>query len=451
MIALTLEQLADVVGGEVEGDRDGDRVVDHVTIDSREARHGSLFVALPGSRADGHDFVADAVSRGATGYLRRADHAPLGIGGAVVVDDPGDALLGLGAWVRDEVDPTTVAITGSVGKTTTKDLVAAAVGAGRRVVANPGSYNNELGVPLTMCRLERGTGVLVTEIGARGIGHIAQLAPLVRPNVAVVTSVAAAHLELFGDLETVARAKGELVEAVAPDGVAVLNADDPRVAAMASRSAARVVTYGVEQAADWQADDVRFDGSARASFRVRGVAVRLRLPGAHNIGNALAALAVADAVGVPVTDAAGALEGAVVSPWRMELSRSPGGVLVLNDAYNANPASTAAALTTLAALDVPGRRWAVLGEMAELGSGSSDAHRDIGRLAAERADAVVVVGERAAALAEGAGSPARLVADADEAIALLRAEVESGDAVLVKASRSVGLELIAAALLEAGA
>jgi UDP-N-acetylmuramoyl-tripeptide--D-alanyl-D-alanine ligase len=460
MIALRLDALAEIVGGELVDPACGHHLVNSVTIDSRTARPGSLFVALPGERADGHDFLAHALRAGATGQLTRAGHPNGALGSAVVVDDPADALLGLGAWLRDVVDPTVVAVTGSNGKTTTKDFIAAAVGVGRLVVANAGSYNNELGVPLTCCRLEVDTEVLVAEIGARGVGHIARLAPVVAPDIAVVTTVAAAHLELLGSIELVATAKTELVEALTEEGLAVLNVDDPRVAAMAERAPGRVVTYGTSADADWRATDVELDRLARPAFRVRGVEVRLPRPGEHNVGNALAALAVADACGVAPSQAATGLARAAVSRWRMEMTESPSGPTVVNDAYNANPASMAAALRTLARMrpQEGGRRWAVLGHMAELGPGSADEHTRVGRLAAQLGiDALVLVGPDAAAIGHGAAAASAYhpddmlrVADTEAAVSVLRRRLRAGDVVLVKASRSAGLERVAHALAREG-
>jgi UDP-N-acetylmuramoyl-tripeptide--D-alanyl-D-alanine ligase len=463
MIRLTLAQVAEIVGGELAQPDDRDRVVDAVTIDSRTAAPGALFVALPGEHVDGHEFIGDAAGRGAAGYLLAAGRLALASApGGVVVDDPADALLGLGAWVRDTVDPVVVAVTGSQGKTSTKDLLAAAAGASRRTVAAPGSYNNDLGVPLTCCLLEADSEVLVTEVGTRGLGHIARLAPIVRPDIAVVTAVGASHLELLGDVDTVARAKAELVEALGPDGVAVLNADDARVAAMADRTAGRVVTYG-RGAADWTAADVQLDRLARPRFTVHGpggrtTAVALGVAGEHQVGNALAALAAADAAGADVDAAAAALAGARVSRWRMEVRERPDGLVVLNDAYNANPASMAGALATLARVDVTGRRWAVLGQMAELGAGSADAHAAVGRQAAALGlDGLVVVGAAAAGIAEAALAGAAFAdgavvraADPEEALRLVRDRVRPGDAVLVKASRAVGLEALAEQLAAGG-
>lgn len=452
MIALSLEQVADVVGGELLSEDTADRLVDRVTIDSRDAGPGALFVALPGSRTDGHRFVDAAVEAGASGALVSSDHVDDVAGDvpAVVVDDPADALLALGVWVRDTVDPLVIGVTGSNGKTTTKDLIAAA-GAGRRLVANRGSFNNELGVPLTCCRVEPGTEVLVCELGMRGAGQIAELTGLLRPTIGVVTSIAAVHLELLGSLDAIADAKAELVEGLPPDGVAVLSADDPRVAAMAGRTRARVVTFGQSPAADWRARDVVLDDDARATFTLVSpageTAVQVPVPGLHNVGNALAALAATVEAGVDLADAVAGLEQATVSPWRLQLERIDG-IRVLNDAYNANPTSTIAALRTLAHLPTHGRRLAVLGTMAEIGETSESEHRRVGAAVADLGiDGLIVVGPHAAAIRAGAdavdpdGAGRRwAVDDVTGAAALLASKVGSGDVVLVKASRSAALE-----------
>jgi UDP-N-acetylmuramoyl-tripeptide--D-alanyl-D-alanine ligase len=466
MIPLDLADLADVVGGELADDGDAARVVDTIVIDSRAAAPGALFVPLGGAHADGHDFIADAMARGAAGHLVAAARALTGEPGAVVVDDPADALLGLGAWIRDRIAPEVVAITGSQGKTTTKDLIAVATAAaglegGRRTVAAPGSYNNDLGVPLTLCLLEADTEVLVTEIGTRGLGHIAKLTPVVRPDIAVVTAVGASHLELLGDVDTVGRAKSELVQGLRPGGVAILNADDRRVAAMAGLAPGRAVTYGVVAAADWRARDIRFDRLARPVFVVEGpggvtAEVRLAVLGAHNVSNALAALAVAVELGVPLEAAAQSLSSARVSRWRMELVETADGLTVLNDAYNANPGSMEAALAAFSQLTVAGRRWAVLGQMGELGPTGHEAHLALGaRAAAVGIDGLVVVGAAAEAIYAGAvegwgGAADAIVAvpDRDAALQLLRRVLTDEDAVLVKASRAIGLERIADALIE---
>ena len=446
MIEVSLAAVADVVGGELIDRGTGERTVGSVTIDSRAAGPGALFVALRGERTDGHQFIGAALEAGAAGALARNDAA---VAGCVAVDDPGDALLGLGAWVRDTVDPVVIGVTGSSGKTTTKDLIRAAVSAQRRAVANVGSYNNELGVPLTCCELQADTEVLVAEVGARGVGHIAAMASFLRPSVAVVTNVGAAHLEMFKDVHGVARAKSELVQSLDVDGVAVLNADDPLVAAMAEHAAGEVVLYGTGADADFRATEVDVDDSARPTFVVEGVRVTVPLPGLHNVSNALAALAAARACGVDLGAAAQALAAAQVSRWRMELLQTTDGVTVLNDAYNANPSSMAAALHTLARMETSGRRWAVLGHMAELGAGGEQEHRRMGQLCAElKIDTLVAVGDGARGIAEGA-APDVTVHTVDgpaSATELLRGELQSGDLVLVKASRSVGLEQVALAL-----
>ena len=455
MIEVSLEAVAEIVGGELVDPATAARTVTAVTIDSRTAGPGALFVALAGEHTDGHQFLRGALDAGAAGALARADAA---IPGCVAVDDPADALLGLGAWVRATVDPQVVAVTGSSGKTTTKDLIRAAVGAGRRVVADIGSYNNELGVPLTCCSLETDTEVLVAEVGARGSGHIAAMAEVLLPSVAVVTNVGAAHLEMFATVEGVAQAKSELVTSLDPDGVAVLNGDDPLVAAMAAKAPGQVVLYGRSEAADFRAVDVELDEAARPSFTVDGVRVDVPLPGLHNVSNALAALAAAQACGVDLALAAKGLSDATVSRWRMELLTTPDGVTVVNDAYNANPSSMTAALRTLASMSSAGRRWAVLGHMAELGAGGESEHRRMGALCAELGlDGLLVVGPLAAGIAEGASAAGfdgelTTAPSPDAAVDLLRERLGQGDLVLIKASRSVGLEAVALALTaEAGA
>jgi UDP-N-acetylmuramoyl-tripeptide--D-alanyl-D-alanine ligase len=451
VIVLTVDEIAAVVAGEVTGA--GDVQVATVTTDSREVGERALFVALAGESADGHDHAGGAVEAGAVAVLAERE---LGLDvPTVVVSDTWAAIAALGGHVRDRVDPLVVAITGSVGKTTTKDLTAAALSAGRETQAAEASFNNELGVPLTLLRTAPSTEVLVVEIGSRGRGHIARLTPLVRPDIAIVTAVAEVHLELFGDIETVAVAKGELVEALGPDGTAVLNGDDARVRAMASRTTAASLTYGIEGDHDLTARDIRLDRVARASFTAvtpwGEAEVRLPVAGRHQVGNALAALAAAGVAGVDLAAAAGALADAGVSSWRGEVHEA-GGVVVLNDAYNANPTSVAAAVRMLQHVERTGETWAVLGVMAEIGPGHDAEHEGTGRDAVEAGvDHVVAVGGEAAAMAVGAraagGRDVHEVADAGRAAALLRDRVRTGDVVLVKASRVGGLEAVADDLL----
>jgi UDP-N-acetylmuramoyl-tripeptide--D-alanyl-D-alanine ligase len=455
VIRLTLAEVADATGGQVIGDPT--RTVDAIATDTRALPGGDpLFVALRGEEVDGHRFLADALDRGAAALVERADGDPPG--GLVVVDDTWRAVRDLAAAVRARVAPRAVAITGSVGKTTVKDLTAAAAGARYRVASARGSFNNELGVPLTLLGLREDDEVLVAEIGARHVGDIADLAPLVAPEVAIVTAVAGVHLEIFGSIDAIERAKRELVEALGPEGVAVLNAADPRVAAMASHAPA-VLTVGAP-GADLAAEDVRLDASAHPTFTARtpwgDTEVRVGVAGRHQVGNALLALAAAGHLGVDLAAAADAIGGATVSPWRGEVVRR-GGLTVCNDAYNANPTSVIAALDTLVALRGDGRAIAVLGEMAEIGPTSADEHTRVGAEVARRGIGhLVVVGDGATPLADGARAaglaPGAVVEvpDADAASAHLAAVVRDGDVVLVKASRVAGLETVASRLFEDG-
>jgi UDP-N-acetylmuramoyl-tripeptide--D-alanyl-D-alanine ligase len=362
---------------------------------------------------------------------------------AVVVDDTSEALLALGSAARQRLIAEVVGITGSVGKTSTKDLASAALSPGRRVTASERSFNNELGVPLTLANAPASTEVAVIEMGARGAGHIALLCRVAQPTIAVVTAVAAAHTQMFGTLDNIAAAKGELVEALPRDGTAILNADDPRVAAMASQTSARALFYSAgARDADLLALDTRLDDKLRPSFTARtpwGTArVQLEARGAHQVANALAALAVAGVCGVNLDEAAAGLARAQLSPWRMDLTELPNGALLLNDAYNANPASMKAALQSLASLRAS--RWiAVLGTMAELGDRSAEEHLAIARYAGELGIELVAV---------GTADYGRQAADGiEEAIEVL-GELGRGDAVLVKASRAAGLERLASRLAE---
>lgn len=450
MIVLSLHDLAAATDGEVVGDPAA--VVDAVVIDSRVAETGALFVALRGEHADGHDFTEEAARAGAAVLVERRGAVPAGASG-VVVDDTWRAVGVLGGHVRQVVDPAVVAVTGSVGKTTTKDLAAAALAADRATVAAEGSFNNELGVPLTLLATRSDTRVLVAEVGARGVGHIASLMPWVAPDVAVVTAVAGAHLEMFGDLDGVARAKGELVEALPADGTAVLNADDPRVWAMRGRTDAHVVGYGRGADADVRWSDLELDQLARPTATVTTpwgeIRVTVPLPGRHNLDNALAALAVAGALGVPPAVASAGIADATVSRWRGELQQRSDRLVVLNDAYNANPTAVRAALAVLDDLRrAGGRTVAVLGHMAELGPGERQDHEDVG-VAAAGADLVVGVGRTHGLVAAAAagGAEALQVDTPDQAVDALRGRVGRDDVVLVKASRSAGLERVAEALL----
>lgn len=461
MIPLTLPEIAAVVGGTVHDDPEGVTVSAPAFIDSRVAERDGLFVALSGERVDGHDYAGTAVGAGAAAVL---GSRPVGVP-AVVVDDVTAALAALARHVVAQLrDLTVVGLTGSQGKTSTKDLLAQVLARAGRTVATFGSFNNEIGMPLTALRADVRTQFLVLEMGARGIGHIRELCELTPPTVGLVLNVGKAHLGEFGSQEAIAQAKGELVESVVEGGTAVLNADDPLVSAMASRTAQRVLTFGESAHADVRLENLTTDAMTRPSFDLvtadgSRAHVSLQGLGEHQAGNAAAAAAVALALGMGLDEIATALgKAANLSRWRMEVHERADGVTVLNDAYNANPDSMRVALKSLAEIGRgrPGARTvAVLGEMRELGAAAREEHDTVGRLAV-RLDIhqLVVVGDAARPIHLGAclegswGGESVFVDDNDAALAWLRGNLASGDVVLLKASRAAALEQVAAALLE---
>ncbi|HEV7653894.1 MAG TPA: UDP-N-acetylmuramoyl-tripeptide--D-alanyl-D-alanine ligase [Mycobacteriales bacterium] len=453
MIPLSLAEIAAVVGGVLADAPDPSVLITgDVELDSRRIGPGGLFVALPGARVDGHDHAPAAVAAGAAGVLAAR---PVGTP-AVVVPDVQEALAALAHGVLERLpEITVVGVTGSSGKTSTKDLLAQLLAGLGPTVAPPGSFNNEIGHPYTVLRSTAETRYLVLEKSSRGIGHIAWLTRIARPRIGVVLNVGSAHLGEFGSRENVARAKGELVEALPAEGLAVLNADDPLVLAMASRTAARVVTVGESADADVRATGITLDPLGTPSYTLvyRGVSVPVTLAvhGVHQVGNSLSAAAVALELGMAPDAIAAALGAArALSRWRMEVTERADGVLVVNDAYNANPESMAAALRALTTMARGRRSWAVLGAMGELGETADDAHRRIGALTAELGvDRVVVVGPGAQPLHDAARDISVHVPDAAAAITLLEKELEPEDVVLVKASRAAGLERVALALAEA--
>lgn len=427
-----LSQIADTVGGRLIGT---DRPVEvTAAVDSRHVPAGGLFAALPGARVDGHQFVAAALSGGAGGALISDPRAAVGVDGVIVVDDVARALGVLArAHVTGQRDHLkVVAITGSMGKTTTKDLLTHLVPA--PVVATRRSMNNELGVPLTALEVDEHTATLVLEMGADHEGDLTYLTGLVPPDVAVVLAVGRAHLGVFGSVAAIARAKAELVQALGPDGTAVLNADDPLVAEMAPLAPRRVF-FGRGQ--EVRAEGIALDGRSRASFTLYlpdgAASVKLGLVGAHHVGNALAAAAAAHVLGVGVDAiAAGLSEHGPDSPHRMDVTQRADGITVIDDAYNANPASMAAALRTLAHLSRGRRSVAVLGPMLELGPQEVELHREVGQLARELGiDAVYTLGELSAHIAVP-GLDVTQCADLSELRAAL--ELRAGDVVLFKAS-----------------
>jgi UDP-N-acetylmuramoyl-tripeptide--D-alanyl-D-alanine ligase len=448
----SLSAIAAMTGGRLAGE---DVTVTSVAADSREVADGDLFVALPGDRTDGHDHVAAAFQAGAGGAMvARSGPWP---GPTVVVPDTNRALLDLGRAYRRELGARVVGVTGSSGKTSVKDLATAVLGTRYRVTASPRSFNTEVGVPITLLAADDATEVVVCEMGSRGPGHIRLLCDVARPDVGIVTNVGVAHMEMFGSAEAVAEAKAELVEALPDDGVAVLNADDPVVRGFEGRTRARAVLFGMTGDAQVRGEDLVLDEMGRPSFTLHTPdgAERVELPvtGEHMAWNALAAAACGTALGLTAGECAAGLKEARVSAWRMETFSTGDGVTVVNDAYNANPASVAAALKAARWIAADRRCLAVLGEMAELGAISRREHERVGELAARMGiEGLIAVGPgargiTAGALREGVEPDAVVTAaSVDEALEALRSILRQGDVVLVKGSRVAGLERLAEAL-----
>lgn len=440
----------------------GDKVVNNLCIDSRDVRPGSLFVALPGEHADGHEFCQRAIESGAGALLvtraaedlsdlletASARRVPV-----VRVNDALKAVQDLARHHRSRLHCAVLGVTGSTGKTTTKDLVTAALSASKRVVSTEGNRNNELGVPLTVLAADASTEVLVVEMGMRGAGQIEELCGIAQPTLGLVTNVGSSHIELLGSEENIARAKGELVRFLGDGGMAFLNGDDDHSSRIAESAEVPVTFYGLSEHCGVRAEGIVLDAESRVSFDLVAEAgrapVRLSVPGRHNVYNALAAAAVALHLGVPLADVATGLANAELSAMRMEVLNCASGVTVINDAYNANPSSMKAAVETLAAMQTSGRRVAVLGDMAELGSLTELAHFRLGEQVARlEIGELVTIGVRARRIAEGAlaegmvGASVQSFNEVESAGQAVSARLEPGDVVLVKASRVMGLEAV---------
>lgn len=461
MLTLSVEMIVELTGGELVAGP-SETMVNGLAIDSREVQPGAAFVAFVGENADGHDHIGAALQAGARAVLVGRDDEGVRAAFAehgrpesalVRVDDPLQAIEALASWHRDRLHIPVIGITGSTGKTTTKDLVRSVLATRMRVVATTGNRNNELGVPLTILDAGADTEALVVEMAMRGVGQIAHLCSIARPTAGLVTNVGVSHMEVLGSQEAIAAAKGELVDAIGPDGRVFINGDDAWTAAMAEGAQAPVTRYGLGEHADVTACGIETTGSGAPSFMLvvpEGQArVTLSAPGRHNVYNALAAVAVGRYLDVPLEDIVRGLEGATFSRWRMETFVSANGVTVINDAYNANPTSMRAAVEALEGVATTGRRIAVLGDMAELGSLTELAHFELGKqVARSSVDILVAVGglgERIAAGARSAGMSEDVVrpcVDAVEAVEVLDDIVEPGDTVLVKASRVMGLEAV---------
>lgn len=461
MLRSSVDTLVEVTGGTLLcGERDS--MVAGLAIDSREVVAPGVFVALHGEQVDGHDFVGNALQAGARVAIvdlpRESLSAVLEVAQArgsalILVDDTRAALQRIAAWHRSRLRAVVVGVTGSSGKTTTKDFLKSALGTTLRVVATQGNRNNEIGVPLTILGAGTDCDVLVVEMGMRGLGQIAELCGIARPDLGLVTNVGVTHIELLGTQDQIAQAKGELVEAIEPQGTVFLNGDDAYSGVLSARARASVVLYGLSETCDITADDIELDELSRPTFLLKTpygeTTVSLNVSGRHNVYNALAAAAIALKLAVPLDSVAEGLARADMSAMRMETFVSAGGVTVINDAYNANPTSMSAAVETLGSIESAGRRVAVLGDMAELGSLTELAHFRLGEEVARRGiDVLVTVGERARRIADGAkaaGMDSHVVrpcATTEEAVEVLDDLLGNGDTVLVKASRSMGLEAV---------
>ena len=457
MIPTSIQQIADVVHGRLHDVVNPDALVTGAHVDSRSVKDGDLFVAIVGERVDGHDYVHEAIAAGAVAVLAQR---PCGVP-AIVVDDPVAALGLVAADVLARLpDVTVVAITGSSGKTSTKDLIGQIAAQVGPTIVPEGSFNTEVGVPLTVLRATSETAVLILEMGMRGLGHIAYLTSIAPPDISVLLNVGHAHIELLGSREAIAQAKGEIIRGLKPGGIPIVFGDDPLVVAQAPLDS--VLTFGESSTCDVRATDVRLDDSARPAFTLHhgdeAVPVQLQLHGEHFVANALAAAAVGVKLGVQLDIVADVLRAATLdSKWRMDVQQTPDGITVINDAYNANPESMRAALKALVAMAAGRRTWAVVGEMRELGDMSIEQHDAIGRLVV-RLDVsrLVAVGEGArpihlAASHEGSwGQESAWVPDVAAALDMLRSELQRDDVVLVKASRASGLDVIATELLAGG-
>ena len=466
MLRASVDTLAQVTGGIVVRGA-GTVTVNGVAVDSREVTPGCLYVAFIGEHADGNDFVGEALTAGARAALvTRWDEA---METAVIearrpeaaiirVSDPLAAVSALASWHRSRSDRPVIGITGSTGKTTTKDFIASALATKLKVVATRGNRNNELGVPLTLLEMGPDTDVVVVEMGMRGPGQIAALCRIARPTAALVTNVGMTHIEVLGSQEAIVDAKAEIVRCVGGAGRVFLNGDDVHSARLAEQAQAPVVTYGTEPGDDVRAVGLTVGEDGLPSFTLQAAGetaeVTLPIPGRHNAYNAAAAAAVALYLGLSLKDIAEGLAVARTTGMRMQVFSSASGVTVINDAYNASPTSMRAALATLRDMPTEGRRIAVLGDMAELGSLSELAHFGLGEIVPEHADILVTVGVCALRIAEGAraeGMPAESVrpcVTVEEAGEVLDDLLAPGDLVLVKASRVMQLERVVEGIIE---
>jgi UDP-N-acetylmuramoyl-tripeptide--D-alanyl-D-alanine ligase len=449
MPTLTFRQIAELTGGTlVQG---GDVVTNSVVIDSREAKPDSAFFAIKGERLDGHQFLAQALAtaRGAV-VSQLPDPLPAGKG-IVKVDDTTAALQNLARSIRERQPFTLIGITGSAGKTTTKEMIATLIGTERRTFKSWGNFNNVIGCPLCIDNVPDDAEVVVSEMGMNHKGEIALMAGLTHPDVGVYTNIGPVHIEFFGTVEKIAEAKAELLENVKPAGTIVINADNEHVMRISERFPGKKITYGIDHDAMFHATDVRERGLLGVSFKLKDHPLELALPGRHNLENLLAAMAAARAVGISWD---GIIRGMqqLKPAYHRGVIVNAGGAQIYDDTYNSNPYALSRALTLLEQADVSGRRIAVIGDMLELGERELEYHAEAGRNVPKSIDVVVGVGKRSRALLDGAReagfSDDRLhhFDDAAGAAEFLKGFIREGDLVLVKASRGIGLDKVVSQL-----
>lgn len=448
MISLSIREIASAVRGRViQGDPAA--LFNSVATDTRRMKAKDLFFALTGERYDAHSFLSQAVAAGAGGLVVKSlKELPPGVP-VVVVEDTLSALQSLAAYNRQRCKAVLVAVTGSTGKTTTKDMIASVLGVRLRTLKNEANFNNEIGLPLTLLRLDESYDTAVVEMGMRGAGQIHSLSEIARPKGAVITTINETHLELLGSVSNIAAAKGEILEQIPADGFAVLNAESPFIQREAKRCRGRVIYYGINQPADIRGENIQAEGSgSRFNAFVGGKSYEfyLPVPGRHNVMNALAAIGVGLEMGLTIEEIAGGLAAVTLSGMRLEVIEG-GSITIINDAYNASPASTRAALRVLKDLTAGRRSVAMLGDMLELGVRAREGHREVGETAAALGlDYLITVGELAGHIAEGAigagFSPEKVFTSQgyDRAVKILDELLQAGDVVLVKGSRGMKME-----------
>lgn len=469
---ISISDIAKVTDGTYIGDEFSLRqTVNGITWDSRIVFPDNVFLAMPGMRVDGNDFIRGAIQRGAGAIIctRYPSNNDIAVAGEfacplIVVDDGVEALEKLAGFWRDTIHAIVIGVTGSTGKTSTKDFLRSVFSQKFKTVATQGNQNNEIGVPATILSADEDTEILIVELGMRGLHQIEHLCSFVKPNVAVITNIGVSHMELLGSRENIARAKAELLEALPHTGFAVLNADDEFTPLLRSYSQIKergllVHTYGLSEEAEVRAQDIEYDADACASFNVitkagGNIPVKLPIPGEHNIYNALAAFTAGINFGIDAFDIARGLSETQASGMRMEIIHSDNGTTIINDAYNANPDSMRASLCTLSTLETKGRRIAVLGDMGELGNDEYQLHVDVGTFAAQMdIDMLICIGTLSVGIKSGAlaadmdSSRVKSFTGIEEAQQFLNKYIEPGDLVLVKASRFMELERIVKGVL----